>query len=137
MVQWLKPPIGVVKLNFDGACRGNPGLSAVGGIIQNANGDVLFAYSSFYSEATSFIAECHELLQGVQWLQDHGLFGSIIEVDSKVLFDYIMQKAKPLWRCWYYVQAISLIHHELQLQISHCYREANQVADSLANLGCD
>lgn len=34
-VKWDKPPIGLVKLNSDGASRGNPGLSGGEGVIQD------------------------------------------------------------------------------------------------------
>lgn len=35
---WLEPPLGWVKLNFDGATKSNPGLVGCGGVIRGSNG---------------------------------------------------------------------------------------------------
>lgn len=38
IIHWSKPSEGLVKLNTDGACRGNPGVSGGGGIVHDAIG---------------------------------------------------------------------------------------------------
>jgi hypothetical protein len=38
------PPQGFLKLNFDGASRGNPGLGGVEGIFRNAQGKIISLY---------------------------------------------------------------------------------------------
>lgn len=40
-----RPPIGAVKLNFDGSAFGNPGRAVVGGVIRNEEGTILLSYS--------------------------------------------------------------------------------------------
>jgi hypothetical protein len=37
--KWSPPPVGWVKLNFDGASRGNPGPTGIGCIINNEEGN--------------------------------------------------------------------------------------------------
>ncbi|GLJ54021.1 hypothetical protein SUGI_1156010 [Cryptomeria japonica] len=37
-IRWKAPPVGWLKLNFDGACRGNPGVSSFGAVICNSEG---------------------------------------------------------------------------------------------------
>ncbi|KAK4713458.1 hypothetical protein R3W88_019365 [Solanum pinnatisectum] len=49
MVLWMKPNFGWVKLNFDGCFKGNSGCSDGSGIIKDHNGNVLMAYTDFYS----------------------------------------------------------------------------------------
>lgn len=34
LVAWTKPPVDWTKLNCDESCRGNPGISGVGGVIK-------------------------------------------------------------------------------------------------------
>lgn len=94
-MQWLKPPTGFIKLNTDGACRGNLGVSAGGGIVRDSNGRFIYAFASYYGNSTSFITEARALFQGVKWLHFHGYLGAIIEFDSKVLYDCLCSKAKP------------------------------------------
>eukprot|EP00253_Pinus_taeda_P011321 PITA_11321 len=50
---WHKPPAGFLKLNFDGASRGNPGLAGIGGVIRNHRGEILYIYSQALGEATN------------------------------------------------------------------------------------
>ncbi|GLU10925.1 hypothetical protein SLE2022_277010 [Rubroshorea leprosula] len=37
--KWAKPPPNVIKLNTDGSAKGNPGISAVGGIFRDHHGN--------------------------------------------------------------------------------------------------
>ena len=39
-VIWSPPPSGCFKFNVDGASKGNPGLSGVGGILRDHNKDI-------------------------------------------------------------------------------------------------
>ncbi|PKI70141.1 hypothetical protein CRG98_009473 [Punica granatum] len=39
LIRWERPPAGWLKLNSDGATRGNPGLAGAGGIIQDEHGN--------------------------------------------------------------------------------------------------
>ncbi|CAA2959140.1 Hypothetical predicted protein [Olea europaea subsp. europaea] len=55
LVQWVKPPLGCLKLNIDGCFKGS--LAADGGVLRNANGDVVFAFHEFYDESCSNILE--------------------------------------------------------------------------------
>lgn len=133
----MKPPVGKVKLNSDGASRCNPGPSVGGDVIRDSNGNILYAYSSFLGHNSNMVAEARALYQGIIWLSSHGHMGAIVEMDSKVLLDCLTGRASPPWKCWYFIRAILHINESMHFIFQHCYREANQVADSLANLGCD
>lgn len=45
VAQWSPPPLGVLKFNVDRATRGKPGLTGIGGVLCNNNGEVLFRFS--------------------------------------------------------------------------------------------
>lgn len=50
---WSHPPIGFLKLNFDGASRGKPGLAGIGGIIRNHEGKILHIYNKALGKGTN------------------------------------------------------------------------------------
>eukprot|EP00253_Pinus_taeda_P020626 PITA_20626 len=41
---WQPPPEACLKLNFDGASRGNPGIAGIGGVIRNHKGDIIHIF---------------------------------------------------------------------------------------------
>lgn len=44
MVAWRKPPKQVLKLNVDGAARGNPGHAGGGGLIRDSKGQFVAGF---------------------------------------------------------------------------------------------
>ncbi|KAH9291439.1 hypothetical protein KI387_043370, partial [Taxus chinensis] len=44
-VYWIRPMGNTIKINFDGASKGNPGQAGGGGILRNSEGDWLFVYA--------------------------------------------------------------------------------------------
>jgi hypothetical protein len=38
---WKPPPLGSLKLNFDGASKGNPGRTGLGGVIRDSKGNII------------------------------------------------------------------------------------------------
>ena len=52
-MQWLPPKSGIVKLNFDGVSRGNPGKSGLGACVRDSKGIVLAISSSSLPDGTN------------------------------------------------------------------------------------
>lgn len=104
VVSWIKPPPCYLKLNADGACKGNPGLSGGGGGLRNCRGKMIFAYSFFFWHGSSFLAELRALLIGLRVCKVMGQAPHIIELDSKVLVDLLLNRAKPPWRALFWWQ---------------------------------
>ncbi|GLJ11050.1 hypothetical protein SUGI_0141360 [Cryptomeria japonica] len=137
-IRW-KPPMGnFYKLNFDGAARGNPGISGISCVIRNQEGNILVAGYGRIPNGSNKIAEAKALLLGIKLAIKFKACNLIIEGDSQNILSSLLKKRTPNWQVDYIIQeARELIPLLVPYQIVHCYREANKVADILANLGCD
>ncbi|MCD7450243.1 hypothetical protein HAX54_004688 [Datura stramonium] len=51
-ISWIKPPIGTVMANTNGSFNINKGKTGIGGVIRNANGNLIIAFS-IYTHCTS------------------------------------------------------------------------------------
>jgi hypothetical protein len=43
---WIPPQTGFLKLNFDGASKGNPGKAGEGGVIKDSGGEIIRMYAA-------------------------------------------------------------------------------------------
>ncbi|KAH0645546.1 hypothetical protein KY284_033430 [Solanum tuberosum] len=107
-IKWREPPDNYLKLNTDGCSKGNPGEAGGGGLA---------------------------ILKGLQWCATNLLHNVIIETDSMIMADMIKGKNVMMWQMQDIVMQITKIMKEGNFQINHCFREANSVADALANIG--
>jgi ribonuclease HI len=141
---WTPPPIGFIKINFDGASKGNPGPSGYGAVIKNPKGEILILTVGYLGETTNNAAELIGLLQGLQIavaLHSHRI---ILEGDSQIIIQLITkilhgespQKISPSWRLSGMLEDFkSILRDNLSITPSHVKRGANRVADCLENEG--
>jgi hypothetical protein len=47
---WTPPPLGFLKLNFDRAAKGNPGVAGTGGVIRDSGGNIIWLYAWEYGK---------------------------------------------------------------------------------------
>ena len=128
--------MGELKLNTDGCSRGNPGRAGGGGVLRDGEGKLLFTFSTFTGSCSSIQAEARALLFGVQLCIARGHVRVHVEVDSLVLIHIVQQIVQCPWSFDMEVRSLlQLLPHVVS--ITHCFREANQVADILSNVGCD
>ncbi|XP_060183608.1 uncharacterized protein LOC132613554 [Lycium barbarum] len=107
-VKWYPPPPNFIKLNSDGSCKGDD--CGGGGIIRTDKGLLLAAYTVNLGKGTS------------NW------------VEAKALqFGYSKEKEIP-WNISPIVNWTQRMVNQNQIQTQHWLREANQVADKLAQL---
>ena len=132
-VYWLFPGHSF-KLNTDGSSRGNPGEAAGGGILRDGQGSTIFVFSDYFGTKTSLQAEALALLLGILICKALHIQDVQIECDSATLINLVTGKTKVLWRLHGVFKRIDRCR-QLVASYSHCYREANRVADALANLG--
>lgn len=131
-VRWIAPTQGLA-LNVDGSSKGNPGLAGGGGCVRDRMGKLILGFAYFYGYGTNVAAEGRALLDGLRLAHHHGLEITVIYSDSKVLIDMLAANKDPPWHLlpwWNQLQQLFLKTH---CPLIHTYREANQVADALAN----
>lgn len=131
-VIWFMPSGGWFKLNSDGSSRGNPGLSGGGGVVRDTSGNVIFVYSDFFGQLTSFQAEARALCLGLEICNRKGLRNIVAEVDSKVLWLILFAPGHGPPSVRLFVRRIRQLSL-LGVTFAHCFWEANMVADSLAS----
>lgn len=56
-VRWVPPPPGWVKINSDGASRGNPSPSGCGGLIRDERGKWLRGFYHYFGLCDAYTAE--------------------------------------------------------------------------------
>lgn len=104
-----------------------------GGVVRDANRDVIVAFPEFFGHVSAIQAEAKVLARGLQICASRGFSQVMVEIDSRPLW-LILNSIAPgsilicpyIWR----IRSFSGIIHSM----SHCFREGNSVADSLASL---
>ena len=79
---WSHPSSATVKLNFDGASNGNPGVDGFGGAVKNHHGKIQGVFWGSLGYSTNNTTELDGLLIGVSWDIKHKLTPLIVEGDS-------------------------------------------------------
>ncbi|XP_057856839.2 uncharacterized protein LOC131066157 [Cryptomeria japonica] len=88
-IKWNLPPSGCLKMNFDGAYRGNSGESGYGAIICDEFGNMVGAKYDLMGVLTNNIAEVTVLEAGLEWCVEKGVHNVMIEGDSQVILNGI------------------------------------------------
>jgi len=136
-IRWELAPEGWNTLNTDGASKGNPGLAGCGGVLRDDRGEWQWGFAMNMGFCSSIKAELMAVLKGLQVAKDRGVQKLWIKSDSRVhvgmlLGDY---KANPEHGVLIKHCKDLLRDSSWETEITHCFREANKVADKLANLG--
>lgn len=143
---WNYPPVGWLKLNFDGASRGNPGMAGIGGIIRNHKGDILHIYCKALGEGTNNEMEFAALEQGLRILRDMQNYTAVVEGDSALVISVAKRiyggtkasKATKHWRLAKVTENIAELISGLRGLVFQAVRhKANVIADHLANHGIE
>ncbi|XP_059071125.1 uncharacterized protein LOC131864058 [Cryptomeria japonica] len=95
---WSPPNPGWIKLNFDGASRGNPGPSGIGYVIRDHTGAILGKMAKPIPPDTNNIEEFKALQFGLIDCIKHGLNNILVEGDSEIAINVIKRKNTPNWR---------------------------------------
>jgi ribonuclease HI len=126
-------------LMVDGAARGNPGDAGCGAVICDEKGAVVKELSRYLGQATNNVAEYEALLLGLETLIAMGKKNIRVQSDSELL----VRQLNGLYRVRdpklqvLFGRVRSLLRHFDRCTIVHVRREANKLADRLANRGID
>ena len=135
-IRWEKPPIGWKKLNTDGSVIGCIERARCGRVVRDEYGNWVVGFTRHVGATNSFPVELWGLRDGLVLCSSLNIPCLTIEIDAKVIVDVFQNSA-------YINHIISPILDDCrhlmtrfqQVQLKHCYRQANQCADLMARLG--
>uniref|UniRef100_M1AL57 RNase H family protein n=1 Tax=Solanum tuberosum TaxID=4113 RepID=M1AL57_SOLTU len=133
IVSWRPPEEGWITCNTDGASKGNPGQSAYGFCIRNIEGDLIHAEAESIGLATNMEAEVHAIWKGLQFCLRQVFVQVRLETDSLVLKNMIIRNWRIPWELVEKMEEIQEMIHQMNVQVKHIFREANMLADCIAN----
>ena len=134
LVRWEAKESDRFILNTDGCSKGNPGVSGGGGVLRDSNGIPLIGFSAYLGETTSLCAEVRALLIGLQTCVHRGFQNLYVQSDSLLLVGILQNRIQCPWKIRREIRQIWQLVKDPD-RFSHCYREANKVADALSNVG--
>lgn len=123
-----------MKLNKDGASRGNPGLATAGGVLRNEAGEYCGGFAVNIGKCTAPLAELWGVYYGLYIAWENQLPQVELEVHSELVVGFLktgIDDSHPL------SFLVRLCHgfksRDWIIRISHVYRKANHLAIRLAN----
>jgi ribonuclease HI len=137
-VCWLKPSLGWYVLNTDGAAKIGERKAGCGGTLRNETDNWVDGFAKALGDTTAYMAELWGILEGLIMAKRRGVGRLDLRVDSAVIVKNLQGKKQgSTMGCSLMKKIYNLLADFMEVQINHVYREANQGADMLANLGCE
>ena len=81
---WYPPDPPLLKLNYDGASKKNPGLAGFGGVFRNAQGIIMWIYYGNLGHTTNNVAEFQALAKGLDIAKQNNFWPLLVEGDSHI-----------------------------------------------------
>jgi ribonuclease HI len=143
---WKLPPEGSLKLNFDGASKGNLGRTGTGGVIRDSQGKIIPLYTGSLGNSTNNTAEFGALETDLEILHQEGMTNVIVEGDSMLVINIVRKlqngtivgKIQRHWRLAYSLQKIQEhLQTGIIVELRWVRRSTNGLADRIANEGVD
>ncbi|CAJ2675557.1 unnamed protein product [Trifolium pratense] len=135
-IGWQPPNGSFVKLNTDGA-RKNNGRAGCGGVIRGSQGEWLGGFAKGVGSCSAFVAELLGVYEGLSYARRMGFMFIELNIDSAMVVQVINTgRLKSPFGLTLVKNIRRLVDMEWEVHITHAYRESNQCADALANIGC-
>ncbi|GLJ28515.1 hypothetical protein SUGI_0561030 [Cryptomeria japonica] len=123
-------------MNFDGASKGNPQLSGYKAVVRDEEGNLMGAVCCQADIVSNNITEITALEDGLKWETANGITKVVIEGDSKVILNGVINHHFMNWRLNSWIPRMySHLQKLKDYNIQHIFHKGNQVADLLANHG--
>jgi ribonuclease HI len=125
-------------MNFDGASKGNPGLSGAGAVIYK-NGEEIWSSCKFVGTKTNNQSEYSALILGLKGAIMLGITKLSVLGDSLLVINQVngIYKVKSVSIFNLYEEVLSLKSQFDYIDFNHVYRDYNKRADELSNLALD
>lgn len=131
-------PLNEYIMNFDGASRGNPGLSGAGAVIYK-NGEEIWSSCKFVGTKTNNQSEYSALILGLKGALTLGITNLSVLGDSLLVINQVngIYKVKSSSIFDLYEEVLGLKSQFNFVEFNHVYRNYNKRADELSNLALD
>ncbi|KAG7545813.1 Ribonuclease H domain [Arabidopsis suecica] len=134
LIGWVPPGEGWVKLNTDGASRGNPGVATAGGVLRDKDGNWQRGFAVNIGVCSAPLAELWGVYYGLFIAWESGARRVELEVDSEMVVGFLTQGIGDSHPLSFLARlCYGFISKDWIVRIKHVYREANRLADGLAN----
>jgi ribonuclease HI len=131
-VGWKPPSNGWVCLNIDGTCK--DGVIGCGGVIRGNTGEWLHGFSKIIGRGEAYTAELWGVLEGMKLARRMNFNRVEVRIDSVEVVEDINHNRASKGSGKALIRSISdLLKDNWEVSIKHSYREANNLADALAN----
>lgn len=133
-ITWAPPTELMVKLNVDGASRGDPGHAGCGCAIRNHEGRWLIGAAQNLGICSAYQAKLRVALVGLRLAWKQGFRRVIMETDSSTV--HLLLTGSNLAASEVNVlvsECKTLLNMAWTVEVKRVYREANYIADGVAN----
>ncbi|CAN1758205.1 Putative ribonuclease H protein At1g65750 [Linum perenne] len=115
---------------------GDEGSTAIGGVLRDSDGRFARAFCANLGDCSITRAELKAIIEGMRMAWDLGVDRLHIQTDSITAVSTFLSTADPTHQHFLLLlEYQELISRSWQVRITHVFREANQAADYMANLG--
>ncbi|XP_009791286.1 uncharacterized protein [Nicotiana sylvestris] len=136
-VLWEFPSRGWIKVNTDGACRGNPERSSISFCIRGEVGDLIYVEGREISEGTNNVSEAVAIAEALKMCKSFNYFQIWLQTYSMLLKNIIEESWKPPWYITKHVEEILRLKEQSIIKVTHIFREGNTLVYHLANYALD
>lgn len=128
-------PLPEFTLNFDGASKGNPGLSGAGMVIYK-NDEEIWSSHKFIGCKTNNQAEYSALIFGLEGALKLGIKNLLVLGDSLLVINQVngLYKVKSDFLLPLHKEVLALKSKFDFIEFNHVYRDNNKRADQLSNM---
>ena len=126
------------KLFTDGGARGNPGPSAIGGVLYKEDKEVA-NFSEYIGEGTNNQAEYKAIIRGVELALEKDISELECFLDSELIVEQLNKryKVKDKELAKLFVKVWNMTMKFKKITFEHVRREKNKEADALVNKALD
>ncbi|KAG7579199.1 hypothetical protein ISN45_Aa03g033600 [Arabidopsis thaliana x Arabidopsis arenosa] len=133
-ISWTVPLDGWVKVNTDGASHGNPGKATAGGVLRDMTGSWMVGFALHIGVCSAPMAELWGVYYGLYLAWERRATRVEVDVDSEMVVGFLTTGISDAHPLSFLVRLChGFIARDWIVRISHVYREANRLADGLAN----
>jgi ribonuclease HI len=136
--------VGLLKLNFDGAEKGNPGMTRMGRVIRDSGGNIIRLYAGSLGNTTNNAAEFRALELSLKILRLERMTNTIVEGDSTLFINTMKRlqndtRVGRVQKHWRLAHSLQKIQEHLQtintIELRWVRRSTNGLADRISNEG--